>query len=434
MTTSSVTLENMLASREARAARQRELLSQYGKPLVCLTMNIAGGEKRTGLVDFAFFEGVRRVQRMEEEVFHQIVMAHTGPEAYFVFSAEAAFLKRLCMEAEERDEVGRLFDLDVIAIDGQKLARGVQRKCLLCTNSAAACARSRAHGLREVVKKTNDILIAFAARTHAYAACGALLSEVWATPKPGLVDRKNCGAHTDMTVSTFEQSANALVPYFKACFEIGAEDAAMPYAKVMARLRRRGLFAEKEMALATGGVNTHKGMIYTFGLLLAGRGMALKAGGDFFAHASELSKSGLPEQYTRAARRPSTHGEQAYALYGVKGIRGEAEAGFPSAKRALSQLRYYERQGFSQNDAGVLTLLNTLCELQDTNLLHRGGHAGLMYAQHRAREVCALPEKERLEAANVLDEDFIARNMSPGGCADVLATAYFLMALEKLEL
>ena len=425
MTTSSVTLENMLAAREARAARQQELLSEYGKPLVCLTMNIAGGEKRTGLVDFAFFEGVRRVQRMGEAVFHEIVMADTGPEGYFVFSAEAAFLKRLCVEAEERDEVGRLFE---------KLARSIQRKCLLCTNSAAACARSRAHGLREVVKKTNDILIAFAARTHAYAACGALLSEVWATPKPGLVDRKNCGAHTDMTVSTFEQSANALVPYFKACFEIGAEDASMPYTKVMARLRRRGLFAEKEMALATGGVNTHKGMIYTFGLLLGGRGMALKAGGDFFAHASELSKSGLPEQYTRAAERPSTHGENAYALYGMKGIRGEAEMGFPSARRALSQLRFYEGQGFSQNDAGVLTLLNTLCELQDTNLLHRGGHAGLMYAQHRAREVCALPEKERIEAANTLDEDFIARNMSPGGCADVLATAYFLLALEKLEM
>ncbi len=434
MTTSSVTLESMLAARETRAARQRELLNQYGKPLVCLTMNIAGGEKRTGLVDFAFFEGVRRIRRMGETVFHEVVMADTGPEAYFVFSAEAAFLKRLCVEADERDEVGRLFDMDVIAPDGQKLARSVQRKCLLCQNSAAACARSRAHGLEEVVKKTNGILIDFAAQTHAYAACGALLSEVWVTPKPGLVDRKNSGAHTDMTVSTFEQSANALVPYFKTCFEIGAEEALTPYAKVMTRLRRRGLFAEKEMALATGGANTHKGMVYTLGLLLAGRGMALKAGGDFFAHASALSKSDLPEQYVRAAERPSTHGEHAYALYGVKGIRGEAEMGFPSARRALSQLRYYEGQGFSENDAGVLTLLNTLCELQDTNLLHRGGHAGLMYAQHRAREVCALPQKERLEAADALDEDFTARNLSPGGCADVLATAYFLRTLEKLEM
>ncbi len=433
MTTSEITLEAMLLARDKRVQRQRELVQTYDKPLVCLTMNIAGGEKRSGLIDFAFYEGARRALRMGEPVFYEIVRADTGMEGYFVFSMDAAVLKRLCVEAEERDEVGRLFDLDVIDRAGKKLARHTPRKCLLCTEQAAACARSRAHGLEAVLKKTNAVLAEYAAWAHAYAASGALLSEVWVTPKPGLVDRSNSGAHSDMCVTTFEQSANALIPYFKFCFEAGVEGAGEPYKKMMTRLRRRGVLAEKEMAFATGGANTHKGMIYTLGLLLFGRGRALAFSGDLFSHASALAKSDMPEQYRNALETPGSHGEQAYARYGAKGVRGEAENGFESARRALVKCLSYEAAGFSENDAGVFTLLHILGELQDTNLLHRGGQAGLIYAQHRARAICALPEGERLEAARELDADFIARNLSPGGCADVLATAFFLRALGKFE-
>ncbi len=432
MTISPVTLETMLAAREKRVKRQLELIDKYNMPLVCLTMNIAGEKKRSGLIDFAFYEGMRRVLCIGEPVFYEIVRAPSGMEGYLVFSAEAEKLKNLCVAAEDRDEIGRLFDMDVIGADGKKLSRLVPRKCLLCENDAAACARSRAHGLEAVQERTKAILLEFAASVHANAAEKALLSEVWTTPKPGLVDKNNCGSHRDMTITTFEQSANALFPYFEAAFEIGAEEG-QPCQKTANRLRKRGVLAEKEMFLATGGTNTHKGAVYTLGVLLAGRGIAFSRGGDFFEQASALARCDLQEEYRRAKESPLTHGEYAYMRYGARGIRGEAEDGFPAARRAQAQLRYYESRGYSQNDAGVLTILRILSELQDTNLLHRGGQAGLSYAQHRAHQINALPEKERVEAALALDADFIERNLSPGGCADVLATGYFLRALESLE-
>lgn len=432
MTISLVTLDTMLDAREKRANRQLEIIKQYNSPLVCLTMNIAGEVKRSGLIDFAFYEGMHRVLSMGAPVFYEIVRAPSGMEGYFVFSEEADKLKNLCIAAEDFDEVGRLFDMDVLKTDGKKLSRTGSRRCLLCDFDAASCARSRAHGLDAVIERTNAILLAFAASVHANAAKNALLSEVRTTPKPGLVDQNNCGAHNDMTIMTFEQSANALLPYFKAAFEIGAEEG-MPCQKTMARLRKRGILAEKEMYLASGGVNTHKGAIYTLGVLLAGRGMALSQGGDFFEHASALSRCDLNEAYRLAKDNPLTHGDHAYMRYGVRGIRGEAEDGFPAARRAQALLKYYEACGYSKNDAGVLTLLRILSELQDTNLLHRGGLAGLNYAQHRAYEVNMLPEKERIEAARELDEDFIQRNLSPGGCADVLATGYFLREIDHME-
>jgi holo-ACP synthase/triphosphoribosyl-dephospho-CoA synthase len=432
MTISPVTLEAMLTAREKRVKRQLEIINKYNMPLVCLTMNIAGDKKRSGLIDFAFYEGMRRVLSIDTPVFYEIMRAPSGIEGYFVFSKEAEKLKDLCVDLEDRDEVGRLFDMDVLRTDGQKLSRPNLRHCLLCENDAAVCARSRAHGLEAVIERTNAILLEFAADVHADAAKKALLSEVWTTPKPGLVDKNNCGSHSDMTITTFEQSANALWPCFKTFFEIGAEEG-LPCQKTVNRLRKRGILAEKEMFLATGGANTHKGAVYTLGALLAGRGMALSRGGDFFEHASALSRCDLSEEYRRAEENPLTHGDYAYMHYGARGIRGEAEDGFPAARRAHAQLKFYEACGYSQNDAGVLTLLRVLSELQDTNLLHRGGQAGLAYAQHRAHEVNALPEKERVEAARGLDEDFIERNLSPGGCADVLAAAYFLCELESLE-
>ena len=103
----------------------------------------------------------------------------------------------------------------------------------------------------------------------------ALLGEVYATPKPGLVDRRDTGAHRDMNYETFLASTEAITPYMVRMFVEGmdATAAGQTPEAVFRAIRGIGLEAERAMYAATDGVNTHKGMIFTMGIVLAAAGI-----------------------------------------------------------------------------------------------------------------------------------------------------------------
>lgn len=113
------------------------------------------------------------------------------------------------------------------------------------------------------------------------------------------------------------------------------------------------------------------------------------------------------------------------------GARGEAAEGFPAAREAMRIYQAFLREGKSENDALALTLPHIIAVLTDTNLLHRGGPEGLRFAQQKAKEVLALPEEKRMQALSQLDAEFIRRNLSPGGSADMLGLAVLMHALEE---
>lgn len=306
-----VSLGEVLRARDVRAASQRRLLAAYGRPLLSFTMNIAGPVKRSALGDFAFWEGLEALTgRLGGALLHREVAAGAaGLEALLVCGVQAAGLKALAMELETGCPAGRLYDMDVIDLDGQKLSRPEGRTCLVCRGPAAPCARSRAHGLAAVQAAGERLLRDFAAQRLGELAVQALIREVDQTPKPGLVDRNNRGAHRDMDRPLFCRSARSLLPYFRRAVELGLER-----ADCMERLQQAGLAAEEIMLAETGGVNTHRGAIYAFGLLLAAMGSRLARGGDVFDTASALAGAGLPA-------RGDSHGERARRLYGAAGDR-----------------------------------------------------------------------------------------------------------------
>lgn len=282
---STVTLQELLAARDSRAARQRELLAQYGRPVVSFCMNIAGPVKQSPVICRGFREGQERLAAALGAarlpvVFCEERAAAAGCEALWVVDGPVWQLKEVCMEIEERDALGRLFDLDVLAPGGGKLSREdlgfPPRPCLICGQRGKGCASRRIHAVQELQEKTDGILSrCFAARdreTLAAMAGRALLYEVCTTPKPGLVDRWNNGSHRDMDVFTFMDSTTALLPYFKKAVEIGQETAGEPPARTFRRLREAGLRAEKAMFCATKGVNTHKGLIFSLGCILGAAG------------------------------------------------------------------------------------------------------------------------------------------------------------------
>ena len=395
----------MLLARDRRASRQAALLSRYGRPVISFTMNIAGPVKDSPLIRYAFRSGLRQLEALPcAQLCREVIFEPTGPEALLVYETQdARLLKAFCIRLESEGEAGRLFDLDVLDANGEKLSRETGRTCLVCGGPVSVCSRSRAHGLEAITARTGAILEAFAAETLGEMAENALLAEVHFTPKPGLVDEANNGAHRDMDVPLFERSAHALRPCVEEFVRLGIQGASP------AALQQAGVRAEQAMFAATGGVNTHKGAIYSGALLL-------HAAGRLLSGEEERSLCGLAAQTAAAIPAPTgTHGAAVRAQCG--GIRTEAVSGYPTAQAVLRQLR----------QSGPLdALLLSMSRLDDSTLWHRGGSEGAQLVRSRAADILAAPASEREARTRRLDAELIERNLSPGGSADLLAMAFFL--------
>lgn len=443
-----VTLPQMLEARERRAARQQELLRAYGKPMVCFTMNIAGPVKNSALIRRGYALG-KRLLRQQLAVAGIAVVSFeeiqeiTGNEAIFLLDASPLTIKAITVEIEDQPSVGRLFDMDVLCPNGRKVDRqelGLPgRKCLICGESAQACARSRSHTVAQLQAKTRDILcqaLDTADREDAARlATQALLYEVATTPKPGLVDRQNCGSHRDMDFFSFQASAAALFPYFSQCVNIGRESRNAQEA--FQRLRLPGKLAEGEMLRATGGVNTHKGAIFSMGILCGALGRLEREQwcnpSAVLAECAAMTKGLLSSDYGSLTQETATTtGQRLYLQYGITGVRGQAEAGFPTVLNVgLPKLEAALAAGKSINEAGCAALLAMLADTVDTNMIHRGGYE---LAKQTAREIQVLLEKEPFpsqETLEKLDAAFIRNNLSPGGTADLLALVYMLHFLKE---
>lgn len=434
-----VLLAEILAAREQRAQRQQQLLREYGAPLVCFTMNIPGPVKNSPLIRRAFEAGLSLLdEKLTGILFRDTSCAVTGCEAFYSVDMPSDRLKAICTGIEESCSLGRLFDMDVLDLDGHKLERPTQRGCMVCGAPGRSCAATRAHSVQVLQQTTRSIITEhFAsadARHIASLAVRALLDEVHTTPKPGLVDAWNCGSHRDMDIALFTASANALRPYFRRCVEAGQQTALKAPEETFPLLRAAGMEAEQQMFAATNGVNTHKGAIFTLGILCGAVGRLWRADSpivktqDVLAECSRIVKASM-ESELAAIVTPKTAGEQLYLEYGLTGIRGEAAAGFPSVARiSLPAYRDYLSKGLSPNDAGASTLLHLIAHTSDTNLYHRGGIDGARFAAEAAAALLPEPTTDQLRR---LDAEFIARNLSPGGCADLLAATYLLDSLEK---
>lgn len=445
-----VSLMEMLDARERRAQRQMQLLQQYGTPLICFTMNIAGPVKNSPLIHRGFCLGKRLLEQqlmvVKATVLHfEEINEKTGNEAIYVLGCDALTAKRAAVIIEDHTEAGRLFDMDVLRPDGSKVDRQElkleARKCLLCGGIAQNCSRSRTHTVPQLQERTQQLLeTALAhddAKRIARLACQALLYEVAATPKPGLVDRANSGSHKDMDFFTFQASAAALWPYFETCAKIGMDTKQLLPEETFARLRVPGMIAEGEMLRSTGGVNTHKGAIFSLGILCAALG---RMGWEYANQPQWLlyecaqMTAGLVEKDFAglSAEKAKTAGQKIYLRHGITGVRGQAEAGFPAVlKVGLPKLEEGLSKGLSINDAGCAALLAMMAAAADTNLISRSDYET---QQRIALETAILLQKQPFPEEAVLkqmDTAFIEKNLSPGGTADLLAMTYFLYLLKE---
>jgi len=255
----------------------------------------------------------------------------------------------------------------------------------------------------------------------------ALRLELETYPKPGLVSHVDNGSHPDMDARCFLDSIECLEPFFLSLAEAGAEGCSL------LRLQEIGIAAEAAMLSVTGGRNTHRGAIFSLGLLAAAAGR--RAGGDVDPGISlgEIVAGCWGGELVLPGDLPFTSdGISMCRRHGVSGARGEAKRGFPSVyKVALPAL---EIPGIEFSDACVQAFFELLATCEDTTLLKRGGEDGWNFARSEARGFLDAGGVRRdgwRRDAVAVHRRFVMCNLTAGGVADLLSAALFVQQVES---
>nr|WP_051396591.1 triphosphoribosyl-dephospho-CoA synthase MdcB [Bradyrhizobium elkanii] len=263
----------------------------------------------------------------------------------------------------------------------------------------------------------------------AASAVGCLLLEVETWPKPGLVSHIDRGSHEDMDAETLRVSAKTIGPYFAALAEAGAG------GWTMERLRIIGLEAEAAMFAATSGINTHRGAIFGLGLLCAAAGARSSGQVDPVLSLGATVTRLWGGSILGGPVLLHSHGMKARRRFGAGGARVEAAKGFPSVYHVgLPSLHRGALVAADAEAARVETCFALIAAVEDTNLLHRGGLDGLLFARRVARQFLGrggVGAPDWQERARAIHESFVVRRLSPGGSADLLAMTLFVDAHER---
>ncbi|WP_030319356.1 triphosphoribosyl-dephospho-CoA synthase [Streptomyces sp. NRRL B-3229] len=259
----------------------------------------------------------------------------------------------------------------------------------------------------------------------ALAAVDALTGQLALAPKPGLPDPRDLGARrTRKDHGSLRWSARALTPGL-AAMAAAARRTGEPTPRLRAELGAIGRSTEHSVDLAGGG---HRGALWTLGLLVAAAAL------DPAARSTQVTAAAkkIAAHPDKRAPRRASRGSSVSAKYGAAGARGEARAGFPHVRRALAALATARTAGAGETEARLDALLTVMSTLQDTELLHTAGPAGLRHVQAGARgvlEAGGTTTDSGREALLALDADLHARAWSPRGSAGLLAGALFMDAL-----
>lgn len=273
----------------------------------------------------------------------------------------------------------------------------------------------------------------FNAEEIADLAVKSLLYEVSISPKAGLVSRLSNGSHSDMNFYTFINSALSLRNYFSECFK-HSEKYDMKKENFFLNLRELGKKAEKEMLIATDGINTHKGTIFSMGILIAVLSACMKEKKNLSLEdlVNEIKKLSKPLELELGLNIENTSGEKIFKKYGIKGARGLALSGYDivltdGLKKLCSFLDYLDLE-----TSCILLLFYYMSVLDDTNIINRSNMETLIEVQKESTKIfkkyvnlkdTAFLIKEDMEKLN---QKFVAKNISPGGSADLLILTIFM--------
>lgn len=266
-------------------------------------------------------------------------------------------------------------------------------------------------------------------------ALQAMLYEVSCYPSPGLVSPVSNGAHKDMNYFTFIDSTAVLSKYLALFVQEGYSNRSCK--DIFESIRTVGAEAEKDMFNKTQGINTHKGMLFLMGIACAATGKAIYEKKPFKEIQTIIKEmtEGIVNKELLSLKDNSllSHGEKLYLKYKNEGVRGEVERGIPTVFEYSLKL-YKENLKLDLNDRLVHTLIGIMTICNDTTIIHRHNPETLEEVKEKAKNIIHLGGMNTIqgrEKINELSIEFIERNISPGGSADLLAVTVFLNFVEQ---
>ncbi|MDS0525834.1 triphosphoribosyl-dephospho-CoA synthase CitG [Clostridium sp. SHJSY1] len=284
-------------------------------------------------------------------------------------------------------------------------------------------------GKRDVVK-LNEIAL-----TISSFAMQAMLYEITCAPSPGLVSPVSNGAHKDMNYFTFIDSTAVFSKYLALFVQEGYSHRCCK--EIFKSIRAIGVEAEKDMFTKTKGINTHKGMLFLMGIACAATGKAMYEEKSFYEIHSIIKEmtEGIVDKELLSLNDESklSHGEKLYLKYKNEGVRGEVERGIPTVFDYSLKL-YKENSNLNLNDRLVHTLIEIMVVCNDTTIIHRHNPPILEEVKRKAKNIIDLGGMNTVEGREKINElsiEFIEKNISPGGSADLLAITVFFYLVEE---
>lgn len=253
----------------------------------------------------------------------------------------------------------------------------------------------------------------------AHLATRALQAELDTTPKPGLVDKRDNGAHRDMDHALMLRSIRALHPYFIRLAQLGCSSPQPPHDDIV----RIGIEAERAMFEATGGVNTYKGALFSMGLAV------IAAGGAALCHNTNAMSSSIAALASWFPITKGTHGSEAKTRACLKGALDNARDGYRMLFEAW--LPFYETCVESADPYALhKTLLRIMCDLDDTNIVYRTSIATMLQVKEESKQ---LLQSFSIMGLETMNSKFMRCNISPGGSADMLSLVVFLYSVLRKQ-
>jgi len=271
-------------------------------------------------------------------------------------------------------------------------------------------------------------------------ATRSILLEVSTYPKPGLVTPFSSGAHRDMDFTLFLKSTAVLSQGFKEVSHYGYNYNG-ELNKMLPPLRKLGLDVESRMFEVTKGVNTQKGLIFLFYLILGASGYLLKkrklSPKNISSSVSKIT-SGITKkelESIRKSKKPLSKGENIFLKHGITGIRGEVEKGLPTVMEyGLPEFTKAYEKTLDLNKSSLHALIAIMSKAEDTNIISRNGIDAYYGIQKKSEEIIKVGgvlTTTGMTKILDLEMEFLKSNISPGGAADLLSATLFLYFVEK---
>ena len=276
----------------------------------------------------------------------------------------------------------------------------------------------------------------------------SILYEAVLTPKPGLVDAVDTGSHKDMDIFTFIDSSSNLFKGFYLYAEAGLT-CEKSEKELFKEIRKIGIAVENEMFLTTSNINTHKGINFSIGTVLAATGYYLRNNREkiysfkpddtteVLSTVRSMTEGLVKSDFEGIKKKNKlTHGERLYLETGFSGIRGEAENGFPAVENtALPRLREVSLLSISKEQKILDVLFHIMSVSDDSNVVNRGGLEALEFVKKSAFDFLhggVIWDDDYREKINQLNRLFVEKNISPGGSADLLSLTLFFGFIENV--